>query len=57
MPSVRAALLAAAMLWSLVLGWQVCRALTPAQRLPILGALLLGNLPIATAWWLQFWGW
>ncbi|VXB78505.1 conserved membrane hypothetical protein [Pseudomonas sp. 8AS] len=56
-PACRAALLAAALLWSLHLGWQVCRALTPAQRLPILGALLLANLLIATAWWLQFWGW
>ncbi|MNR28317.1 hypothetical protein D3C85_1456350 [compost metagenome] len=57
MPSVRAALLAAALLWSLVLGWQVCRALRPIQRLPVLGALLLANLLIATTWWLQFWGW
>ena len=56
-PACRAALLAAALLWSLHLGWQVCRALTPAQRLPVLGALLLANLLIATAWWLQFWGW
>ncbi|MBB6342942.1 polyferredoxin [Pseudomonas fluvialis] len=56
-PSVRATLLAAALLWSLHLGWQVCHALRPAQRLPILGALLLANLLIATAWWLQFWGW
>ena len=56
-PSVRVALLAAAMLWSLHLGWQVCRALRPGQRLPVLGALLLANLLIGTAWWLQFWGW
>jgi len=56
-PNVRGALLSVAILWSLHLGWQVCSALRPAQRLPVLSALVLGNLLIATAWWLQFWGW
>ena len=56
-PNVRGALLSVAILWSLHLGWQVCSALRPARRLPVLSALVLGNLLIATAWWLQFWGW
>ena len=56
-PNVRGALLSVAILWSLHLGWQVCSALRPAQRLPVLSALVLANLLIATAWWLQFWGW
>lgn len=54
---VRASLLLAAMVWGLWLGWQVCRPLTPGQRLLLLTTLLVASLLIACAWRWQFWGW
>lgn len=53
----RASLLLAAMAWGMWLGWQVCRPLTPRQRLPLLATLFVGSLLIGAAWYLQFWGW
>ena len=53
----RAGLLLAAMVWSLWLGWQICRPLTPRQRLPLLTTLVMASLVIVSAWRLQFWGW
>jgi hypothetical protein len=55
----RAGLLAAAIGWSLWLGWQVlgrhgARGLT---RLAAFSCLALGTAGVGYGWWLQFWGW
>ena len=55
----RAALLLAAMAWSLLLGWQrLNSARLPLQRqLAASACLLLAVGMIGVGWWLQFWGW
>ena len=57
--SARAALLLAAMAWSLLLGWQrLNSARLPMQRqLAASACLLLAVGMIGVGWWLQFWGW
>ena len=55
----RAALLLAAMAWSLLLGWQRLKnADLPMRRqLAASACLLLAVGMIGVGWWLQFWGW
>lgn len=55
----RAALLLAAMAWSLLLGWQRLKnADQPMHRqLAASACLLLAVGMIGVGWWLQFWGW
>jgi hypothetical protein len=53
----RAALLVAAMLWSLQLAWQISRPFNaPARALLLLSCSLAVSL-IGYGWWLQFWCW
>lgn len=53
----RGLLLVAACCWSLWLGWRICQVLPIHQRIAPMAGLLLANLLIGAAWWLQFWGW
>lgn len=55
----RAALLLAAMAWSLLLGWQRLNSarLSLQRQLAASACLLLAVGMIGVGWWLQFWGW
>ena len=55
----RAALLLAAMAWSLLLGWQRLNSarLAMQRQLAASACLLLAVGMIGVGWWLQFWGW
>lgn len=55
----RAALLLAAMAWSLLLGWQRLNSarLPMPRQLAASACLLLAVGMIGVGWWLQFWGW
>ncbi len=56
---VRAALLVAAIAWSLWLGWKRLRSTvaSPIRRLPAMACLVLASSLVGYGWWLQFWGW
>ncbi|WP_053184298.1 4Fe-4S binding protein [Pseudomonas thivervalensis] len=58
-PAARAALLAAAIAWSLWLGWKRLQATvaSPSRRLPAMACLVLASGLVGYGWWLQFWGW
>ena len=55
----RATLLAAAIGWSLWLGWQVLgrHGARGLNRLAAFCCLMLGSAGVGYGWWLQFWGW
>ncbi|MCI0998333.1 4Fe-4S binding protein, partial [Pseudomonas corrugata] len=53
----RAALLLAAMSWSLWLGWKRLEQVPPVRRLPAMTCLALACGLVGYGWWLQFWGW
>ncbi|MBV8625208.1 MAG: 4Fe-4S binding protein, partial [Herbaspirillum sp.] len=56
---VRASLLSAMTLWSLLLAWKVVarHAAQWTQRLVAMLPLVAGLALVNTAWWLMFWGW
>lgn len=55
----RAALLGAAMAWSLWLAWQVIvlHGAYGLRRLLAFACMLLASAWVSYGWWLQFWGW
>ncbi|MBV4495729.1 4Fe-4S binding protein [Pseudomonas sp. SWRI12] len=58
-PPARAALLTAAIAWSLWLGWKRLQAsvASPIRRVPAMACLVLASGWVGYGWWLQFWGW